>query len=445
MASINEIIKAIQDANKPLSSFGSGKDSTNKNLVITQPSNSNTSSAIAAAVGSKSLGQIKMPVKYKINGKDVDVYYNNLNNQLIYYSKDKNKYYSMSDKQSADFILSNRDGLNEIYNKYKNDNTPTGTVVRLMYDNVFKKLNTYLEQNPGVSKEIGQQIANKVSPTSGGTGSAGGGGGYNNAAISDLMQYYNKKIEEQQKEIDELKNPKVWTAEELAKQFNVEDMYNMDYFNNLYNTKTNKYYTDKIAEQQKINDDNNQSNAAYAARLLNKYVDSYRNAAPTAMGRGTLAANALIQNLGAAAINEEAATNLNNLVNDYKENWNAELANNPNLARTAYNNLGTWLIGRGVATNTAEVQNYINELKALDTAYSGTRNAQVNLTKSAADAYNYNAQAALAKNQQAAGNAENDFLRSAYKIYYGEDNNLWQKAYNNTNHDRAVTYYSNYN
>lgn len=274
-----------------------------------------------------------------------------------------------------------------------------------------------------------------------GTGSGGvGSGGYYGGSGKGSDAYYEKLLDEYKQRLDALENPKVWTADELVKHYNMEDQYDYDRILKMYNDATDKYYADAIATQQAINKDAELSNSLYANSLLRNYLNSYKNAAPTAVGKGTRAANALSTLLNADLINEEAATNLNDVVNQYKENYKYELANNPTLARSRYNEIAKWLLTQGTNTNTAEVQDYINSLNAYDTAYSGIRNAQNNLASTAASAYQQRAQAALAQNAYDASNADSNVLMNAYKLKYGNTDNAWQKAYNNTRGDVSTVY-----
>jgi len=269
--------------------------------------------------------------------------------------------------------------------------------------------------------------------TSSGGGSSSGGGGGGRSSVND--SYYEKLLNEYKQKIDELEHPKVWTADELAELYGVQDQYNYDKILQMYNDATNKYYTDAIASQIGANMDAERSNASYGEALLKSYLSGYNNAAPTAVGRGTLAANALSTMLGADKANEEASSNLNSIVNSYREAWNNEIANNKTTARDQYNTVGTWLLNQGAKMNTADVQNYINTLNAYDTAYSGIRNAQNNLASTAAAAYQNNANAALARNQYDQANA----MAKYYKAYYGTENNAWQKAYRNVLNDQATS------
>ena len=264
-------------------------------------------------------------------------------------------------------------------------------------------------------------------------GNGGGGGGYSGGGGGGgYYDPYEPDIAALRQQLEELIHPKVWTADELAALYGVTDQYNMDNILKQYNDATNKYYTDAIASQEEINADAERNNSAYASSLLRNYINGYANSAPTAVGKGTLAANALSTQLGADKANEEASANFNSIINSYNQAWKDELAQNNVKARSDYNALGTWLLNQGTALNAAQVQNYINELTALDTAYTGIRNAQNNLASTAAAAYQQNANAALTANQYNASQAKDNMLRKAYELYYGPG---WEKAYNNAKQD----------
>lgn len=346
---------------------------------------------------------------FPANKKDTDTkkFYTtaNGNTYSIYQEKSSGKYYIV-DKNGKQSYFTNPASIDLI------NSTKTNGVVDAFNTAVAKATSAYNSSNGG-----------------GGGGYSGGGGGGYSGGSSDA--HYEELLNEYKTLIDDLKKPKVWTAEELAKHFGVEDQYNMDYLTKMYQDETNKYYTDAIERQTKYNQDSELSNSAYANNLLKSYLSSYQNAAPTALGRGTRAANALTTMLGADMSNETSAANLNSIVNNYIESQKSDLENDKVQARDRYNELGKWLVERGTAVNTAEVQDYINSLKAYETAYAGIRNAQNNLASTAAAAYQQAANAALAQNQYNATKASDNILRQAYKAFYGENNANWEKAYYN--------------
>lgn len=244
--------------------------------------------------------------------------------------------------------------------------------------------------------------------------------------------YYKNKIKELTKENEELKNPKVWTAAELAELYGVTDQYDYEKILEQYNNATNKYHDDVIAEQLGYNDDANRMNTTYANNLIKKYLDSYSTQAPTAVGRGVQAANALVNSLNADQTAGEVATNLNSLVRDYEEQRKAELATNATNARTDYNAIGSWLLSQGAKQNESAVQQYVDSLNAYATKYAAARNAQKTLANSAAQTYQYNAQAAL--NNAAYNNSMKDY--KYYQYWYGDNA---ARAYANSLKDANTT------
>jgi hypothetical protein len=283
-----------------------------------------------------------------------------------------------------------------------------------------------------------------VTPTDGsaseGSGSGSGSGSSNasSGATKTLMnqiQRLENQLTDYKNQIDELKKPQLKTLDELLDHYNLKDKYNMDYLLKMYNDATNKYYQDTINSQNRYNEEALNNTSLVANEALKKYYDSYKYAAPTSMGRGTKGANMLRSLLGGQQTNEATGYELNSILNDYKQQWDKELAYNPTFARTKYNDMGNWLLDRQTKMNTADVNDYIHDLTAYTNYYTGTRNAQNTYAQALADSYRDRANAALAGNSYRASTATENALRKAYQALYGTD---WQKAYNNTNKDLAV-------
>lgn len=262
-------------------------------------------------------------------------------------------------------------------------------------------------------------------------GGSGGSGGYSGGSRSN-DSYYQKELKKLQDKIDKLENPKVWTAQELAELYGVTDQYDYDKILDMYNKATDQYYDDAIAEQEKYNNDANYMNTTYANNLINKYLDSYAAQAPTAVGRGTLAVNALTSSLSADQTTGETATNLNNIINDYKAQRDAELAENPTNARNDYNAMGSWLLSQGANMNASDVQQYIDTLNAYATRYKGIRDAQATLANAAAQSYTSRANAALAN--AAYNNSMNDV--KYFQYWYGDN---WRNAYDSYYNNKINT------
>lgn len=317
-----------------------------------------------------------------------------------------------------------KDGLGNYFYKKGNDYITIGDTNALAFLKANKNATT--TKNPKNTSPLTPPV-NQTTSSGGSTssGSSGGGGGSND-------RYYINQINKITKELDELKNPKVWTAKELAELYGVTDQYNYENILKQYNEATNKYYDDSIAAQTEYNDDANRMNTTYANNLIKKYLDSYSTQAPTAVGRGVQAANALANSLNADQTAGEVATNLNSIVNSYQEQRKAELENNPLNARTDYNSIGSWLLSQGAKMNEAEVQQHVDTLNAYATKYAANRNAQATLANAAASAYQSNAQAALAN--AAYNNSMKDY--KYYQYWYGDNA---ARAYANSLKDTNTT------
>lgn len=134
------------------------------------------------------------------------------------------------------------------------------------------------------------------------------------------------------------------------------------------------------------------------------------NAAPTATKRGTIAANALGQ-----YINSNYTNNLNDYgmaqsINQLGKDWDAELANNPALARQYYNSIGTYLSSLGANQHASDVKQYIDTLDAYSQAYAASRAASAYVAQGTANKYSGLANAAVA-NAQSNADKYNSFMQ----------------------------------
>lgn len=330
------------------------------------------------------------------------------------YSEDPDTYYRDSNGR-----------YNQVYKGFNNDyyyiDPKTLNWVQIKDKSTFTRPDGY-KINKGIIDKVGdiirkgaEFISNPSSITKASKNGAGGSGG-KSGGYSANNAYYDNMMQDLKNRINALENPKVYTADELAELYGVKDLYDYNKILQMYNDASNKYYTDAIANQEQFNREAQLSNDIYINDILNNYANSYENAAQTAATRGTVAANLLQTMLGSSQTNEEYASNLNSIVNQYRENWKQELANNPILANDYYNSIGKALLNYGADRNTAEVQNFINHLNAYTTEYAGIRNAQSTLANAAANAYQSKANAALARNaSDASWNMWN-----AYQAYYNQ-------------------------
>jgi hypothetical protein len=145
---------------------------------------------------------------------------------------------------------------------------------------------------------------------------------------------------------------------------------------------------------------------------MNEYLDSYANAAATASGRGTNAATALMTDLNAQQTNAANDLGMLQSVNNLNAYRKAELANNPNLAETYYNQLGTYLSDLSTAEYAANVNKYVKELDAYGQIYAANRLISAAEAEEAANKY-----AGLARYQAHQAQTKQESTTSAQKMY----------------------------
>lgn len=184
-----------------------------------------------------------------------------------------------------------------------------------------------------------------------------------------------------------LENPRVWSADELAEYYSIQDMYNRDYILNKYNAATNDYYDSAVNEQQLERNKVMQAGTNNYNQLINDYLNNYKYANDTLGRRNTTALNALSTYLGAQDLIGQYDMAMLQSVNQLEKARQAELANNPYLAEQDYNNIGKQLMDWGTTKYTSDVANYVNSLNTLSQYYGAQRNYEAALANAAATRY----------------------------------------------------------
>lgn len=238
---------------------------------------------------------------------------------------------------------------------------------------------------------------------------------------------YDKKIAELENKIYELEHPKVYSAKELADIYGID--YNEQNILNDYNKSTNEYYDEAVKAQNDLRTQYARNNARYVDQIADSYINSYANAAPTAVGKGSLAANALSTQLNAAQLNAANDYGMMQSVNNLEEARKAELKKNPNLAKQYYNNIGTYLSGLSAELNKSDVKQYVDQLDAYSQMYAADRSYQSYLAQANAAKYAGLANAA-ATNAATAANRANSFdkLWNYFYTSNGGDSNYASNA-----------------
>lgn len=245
----------------------------------------------------------------------------------------------------------------------------------------------------------------------------------------------NKQYEALTKEIDKLKEmyaeaTRVWSADEVAKHLGID--YNEANILEDFNKQTNEYYDNAIAEQQALRNDYIKNNANYIQELTDAYIDSNKYVAPTATNRGIQAANLMNTNMSADTTNSTNDYGMYQNILNQEEYRKAELANNPNLAKKAYNELGTLLSNWSANKNTSDIKQYIDQLDSYTNYYAADRAYQA-----------YLSQANAAKYAGLAGAAQNYAYNAAQQANSQANNfaQLWNYYYNTSN--KNASYASN--
>lgn len=224
--------------------------------------------------------------------------------------------------------------------------------------------------------------------------------------------------------IEELTNPKPIGAKKAAELYGID--YNLDNILKEYNEKTNTYYDKAVAEQQSLRTNFARNNANYYDQVADSYVNSYKNAAPTATGKSALAANALSTMLSSGQTNSDNDYGMLQNIHSYEQKRAAELANNPLIAEDVYNDIGTYLSQLSAKENAAAVKQYVAKLDAYSDMYASDRALQDYQAQANAAKYSGLAGATIAK----AGSASSS--TNAW-------DQLWNYYYNTTGNSKYAS------
>lgn len=246
------------------------------------------------------------------------------------------------------------------------------------------------------------------------------------AALNRITEQYNKdiaerdaKLEEYEKRIEELENPKILSAQEVANILGID--YNEANILKEYNKATNEYYDSAIDELQGIRTDYDKNNTQYLDQIMDSYLESSKYTAPTASGKGTRAANVLSTLISAAQSNALGDYDILQDINANNEARKKDLANNPKLAKQQYNDLGTTLSGLSANFDQAKTKAAINKLDAYTQHYAADTSYRSQLANQQAAKYSGLANAAATGATSAANkfNSTWDNYYNYYKAAYG--------------------------
>ena len=236
-------------------------------------------------------------------------------------------------------------------------------------------------------------------------------------AINDLAKRLADSEEARRKFMEEyFKRPEKLGAEYWANILGVD--YNYDNILKDYNQRTNDYYDSLIAENENLRNRYNRNNYNFLDNTINAYLNSYKQAAPTATNNRAKAATALANTMYGADYNRDNDYTALQNSNYLEQKRQAELAMNPYTAAQQYNDLGTYLGNLEGTINVEKNKQYINTLDAYSQKYAADRAASSILYNANAAKYKGLADAAGTMASGAANNYNNSSkINSLYNFY----------------------------
>lgn len=241
---------------------------------------------------------------------------------------------------------------------------------------------------------------------------SGGGGGsinyYYTAPSDSGLKDEIKSLQEQVKELS-----KVYSADELAKQYGVENLINNDYVTKLYTDALNEYYDDMVATNTKYRDQYNRNNVSYDNYLRDAYADSYRNAAMTNTSQGAIAANALSSSLNYDYNTTQVDYGMLQNQQELESLRDSSLANVPNEALQDVEKFRQYLMTAGAKHNSSDIQNTGNSIISAANRYSADMNTAAAVAKANAIKFGGLANASNYSNSNNTNNAWYNFYQQA--------------------------------
>lgn len=383
--------------------------------------------------------------KVKVNGKNYTVY---KMEDGGYYYNNGSKFIQITNSDLVNVFKNNKSGTYDVNYKAKTNtnnsssknNTTTNTKPAQVTPEPYYKTtpNTYVTQN--VATPQTNNNSNKTTNTKTNTSTSTNTNKTTNTSskqsttsskqtsVQSSGPDYKKLYEEQKtinesntKRIEELENPKILSALDVAKLLGID--YNEANILKDYNKVTNEYYDSAIDELLGIRTDYDKNNTQYLDQIMDSYLESSKYAAPTASGKGARAANVLSTLISAAQSNALGDYDILQDINANNEARKKDLANNPKLAKQQYNDLGTTLSGLAANFDQAKTKAAINKLDAYTQHYAADTSYRSQLANKQAAKYSGLANAAATKATSAANKFNNtwDNYYNYYKAAYGSN------------------------
>ena len=302
-----------------------------------------------------------------------------------------------------------------------------GDVMQGIYEDGVYRRKDYFDTAKLDPVYIMPEKSNKSTTTNTKPTNSGGGGYTPTYSTPDLSGLYNQ-IATLQSELQELKNPKLYSAKELAEQYDIADtLANEDYYRRLYTDYVNENWGNQLDEYDEQRLKALINGARYNQMLQDQYIKSYVNEQRqgNATNNQAIAANALKTQI---LNNYDASQNDYQMLQDRKQleqDWQAQLADVDRQAKDAYTMANAFLMQAGNKHYTSEIQDTINGINAAATRYKGDLDSYRQKVQGYSNQYAGLANAASTRAGTAAANNSSYIkqLENYYNQLYGGDYN----------------------
>ena len=302
-----------------------------------------------------------------------------------------------------------------------------GDVMQGIYEDGVYRRKDYFDTAKLDPVYIMPEKSNKSTTTNTKPTNSGGGGYTPTYSTPDLSGLYNQ-IATLQSELQELKNPKLYSAKELAEQYDIADtLANEDYYRQLYTDYVNENWGNQLDEYDEQRLKALINGARYNQMLQDQYIKSYVNEQRqgNATNNQAIAANALKTQI---LNNYDASQNDYQMLQDRKQleqDWQAQLADVDRQAKDAYTMANAFLMQAGNKHYTSEIQDTINGINAAATRYKGDLDSYRQKVQGYSNQYAGLANAASTRAGTAAANNSSYIkqLENYYNQLYGGDYN----------------------
>lgn len=375
---------------KNTTDLSQGKFNTYATKGATMTAANSKANKKAVAAQEKKRSSTKLKTRYETEkGNEYPVY------------RDKNGDYFIVDKNDTVSYFTNKDAIT-IFNANLDEKVSKATYAH--YADMVR-----YEQKAADANASYNAILNSLA-------NIGGGGNTND-------NYWRDYAEEMRKKNEEL--TRVLSADEAAKKFDVD--YNEENILKGYNEASNKKFDELIGAQSDLREQSLRNNAQYIRQTADAYLDSYKNAAPTATGRGALAANALSNMINASDTLSYNDYGMMQSINALEQERQKELTNNKMLAKDYYTDLGLYLSQLTANQNAANVKAAAANMDKYATEYAASRKTAAANAAAAASKYSGLANAASTYSQFNANSALSK-LRQYYNMYLARTGGNTQEA-----------------